>query len=300
MKTLRKLKVAIVGTGNIGTDLLVKVLRSESLECTLFSGRNFSSKGMQRANGLGVAISDRGIEPIIEQPDICDLVFDCTSAQAHAEHWPVLRKLGKRVIDMTPARLGEFCIPSLNAEACLAGGAQNINMVTCGGQSSIPIAAAIAAHHGDIDYVEVASSIASRSAGPATRRNLDEYIETTEQALTKFTGARRTKAILILNPAHPPIDMQTTIFAKIANPDMAAITQSVNSMVKTLQSYVPGYKLVVPPVIDGDRLLTTIKVLGAGDYLPRYAGNLDIINSAAIATAELVAMSGLRQRAAND
>jgi acetaldehyde dehydrogenase len=289
MKTTDKLKIAIIGSGNIGTDLLIKVMRSDHLTCTLFAGRNFNSAGMKRANALGVPISDRGIEAIVADPSICDMVFDCTSAQAHIAHWAVLDKLGKTVIDMTPAKLGELCIPAINAQDCLDTGARNINMITCGGQSSIPIAHAIAQVHNDIEYVEVASSIASRSAGPATRANLDEYIETTEDALQRFSNSGRAKAILILNPANPPIDMQTTIYAKIANPDLPAIQASVAAMVERLKTYVPGYQLVVPPLIDGGKVVTTIKVLGNGDYLPQYAGNLDIINCAAIAVAEMVA-----------
>lgn len=295
MKPSEKLKVAIIGSGNIGTDLLIKVMRSDYMVCTLFAGRNFNSAGMRRANALGVTISDRGVQAIVNDPSICDVVFDCTSAQAHTEHWATLQKLGKTVIDMTPAKLGELCVPAINAVECLATGTRNINMITCGGQSSIPIGHAIAQVHGDIEYIEVASSIASRSAGPATRHNLDEYIETTQEALQRFSGAKRTKAILILNPAHPPIDMQTTIYAKIAQPDLPAISASVLAMVDKLKSYVPGYQLIVPPTIEGDKVITTIKVLGAGDYLPQYAGNLDIINCAAIAMAELIAKSGISQ-----
>jgi acetaldehyde dehydrogenase (acetylating) len=295
MSSINKLKIAIIGTGNIGTDLMVKVMRSAHMTCTLFAGRNFNSAGMKRANALGVTISDRGIEAIINDPSICDVVFDCTSAHAHTGHWAILNKLGKTVIDMTPAKLGELCVPAINATQCLATGARNINMITCGGQSSIPIAYAISQVHGDIDYIEVASSIASRSAGPATRHNLDEYIETTQDALQKFSGARRTKAILILNPANPPIDMQTTIYAKIADPDLGAIQASVAAMVEQLKQYVPGYQLIVPPTIEGGKIITTVKVLGAGDYLPQYAGNLDIINCAAIAMAERIAQAGVTQ-----
>jgi acetaldehyde dehydrogenase (acetylating) len=287
-----KLKIAIIGTGNIGTDLMVKVMRSKSMTCTLFAGRNFNSAGMKRANVLGVPISDRGVEAIVNNPETCDVVFDCTSAHAHIEHWAILNALGKTVIDMTPAKLGELCVPAINAEECLATGARNINMITCGGQSSIPIAYAISQVHDDIDYIEVASSIASRSAGPATRNNLDEYIDTTQEAIKKFTGAKRAKAILILNPANPPIDMQTTIYAKISNPDLPAIQNSVATMVEKLKQYVPGYQLIVPPIAEGGKVIITIKVVGAGDYLPQYAGNLDIINCAAIAMAERIAQSG--------
>ena len=292
MTSLKKLKIAIIGTGNIGTDLMVKVMRSEHMTCTLFAGRNFNSVGMKRANALGVTISDRGIEAIIKNPAICDLVFDCTSAQAHTEHWDTLNKLGKTVIDMTPAKLGELCVPAINAAQCLATGARNINMVTCGGQAAIPIAYAISNVHSNIDYIEVASSIASRSAGPATRQNLDEYIDTTQDALQALTGAKHTKAILILNPASPPIDMQTTIYAKIVDPDLPAIQVSVTAMVEKIKQYVPGYQLILPPTIQDDKIVTTIKVIGAGDYLPQYAGNLDIINCAAIEMAERIAKVG--------
>lgn len=289
MSQANKTRIGIIGSGNIGTDLLVKVMRSPHLTCTLFAGRNFNSAGMKRASQLGVPISDRGIEAIVADPSICDVVFDCTSAQAHIQHWAVLEKLGKTVVDMTPAKLGEFCIPAINAQDCIDTGARNINMITCGGQSSIPIAAAIGRVHSNIEYVEVASSIASRSAGPATRANLDEYIETTEDALQRFSGAKRAKAILILNPANPPIDMQTTIYAKIADPDLPAIRAAVEAMVAQLKTYVPGYQLIVPPTMEGGRVVTTIKVMGNGDYLPQYAGNLDIINCAAIAVAEMLA-----------
>lgn len=291
MTALKNLKIAIIGTGNIGTDLMVKVMRTQGMTCTLFAGRNFNSAGMKRANALGVAISDRGIEAIANNPAICDVVFDCTSAHAHIEHWAILNKLGKTVIDMTPAKLGELCVPAINADQCVATGARNINMVTCGGQASIPIAYAISQVHSNIDYIEVASSIASRSAGPATRQNLDEYIETTQDALQSLTGAKHTKAILILNPASPPIDMQTTIYAKIVNPDLPAIQGAVDAMVEKINQYVPGYKLILPPTIQDDKIVITVKVVGAGDYLPQYAGNLDIINCAAIAMAELMAKS---------
>jgi acetaldehyde dehydrogenase (acetylating) len=290
--TSQKLRVAILGTGNIGTDLLIKVMRSESLQCSLFVGRNFRSDGMQKASNLGVNISDRGLDAIVQQADDIDLVFDATSAISHLEHWSVLEKLGKKVIDMTPAKVGKLCVPAINSAEIIDSRSANINMVTCGGQASVPIANAIAAVQSDIEYIEVASSISSRSAGPATRANLDEYIETTEKALIQFTGARQAKAILILNPARPPIDMQTTIYAKIANPNVGAIRDSVNEMMKRIIAYVPGYQLIVPPTVEDGKVTTTVKVLGNGDYLPRYAGNLDIINCAAIGIAETIARQG--------
>lgn len=291
MNKFNKLNIAIIGSGNIGTDLLMKSLRSEFISCTLFAGRNFNSAGLKKANSLGVPISDRGIEAIVSNPAICDLVFDCTSAQAHVDHWNALEKLGKFVIDMTPAKLGALCVPAINADECIADENRNLNMITCGGQVSIPIAYAISQVHHNIEYIEVASSIASRSAGPATRANLDEYVETTQDALRKFTGVERAKAILILNPAVPPIDMQTTIYAKIGDPNLPSILSSVGEMVKKLNQYVPGYQILVPPTIEGNKVVTTIKVLGAGDFLPQYAGNLDIINCAAISMAEMIAQS---------
>jgi len=289
MAFVNKLKIAIVGTGNIGTDLLVKVMRSKWLTCTLFAGRNLNSMGIERAIALGVPISARGIDAITSNPAICDVVFDCTSANAHMAHWPILKKLGKTVIDMTPAKIGKLCVPPINAEECLAVGARNLNMVTCGGQAAIPLAFAISQVHSQIEYIEVASSIASRSAGPATRQNLDEYIETTQDALMELTSARHAKAILILNPATPPIHMQTTIYAKIVAPDLHAIKVTVNAMVAKIQQYVPGYKIILPPTIQDDRLVVTVKVAGAADYLPEYAGNLDIINCAAVAMVEFMA-----------
>jgi acetaldehyde dehydrogenase (acetylating) len=285
----RKARVAILGTGNIGTDLLIKALRSDALECTLFVGRNLRSDGMQKASQLGTPISDRGIDAIVQQADGIDIVFDATSAAAHLEHWPVLRKLGKTVIDMTPAKVGDLCVPAINTEKIIESRARNINMITCGGQASVPIANAIASVQKRIEYIEVASSIASRSAGRATRANLDEYIETTEQALIKFGHAQRAKAILILNPARPPIDMQTTIYVKITNPDLNAIRVAVEEMIGRITQYVPGYQLVVPPTLEAGKVMTTVRVLGNGDYLPRYAGNLDIINCAAIGIAERIA-----------
>ncbi len=281
---MKKLQVAILGSGNIGTDLLIKIQRSEFLECTLFIGRNLSSPGMAKALSLGVKVSDQSINAIIKDPGCCELVFDATSAKDAAHHWPILKNLGKIVVDMTPAKLGEMCIPAVNLEDSIKQ--QNVNMITCGGQASIPIAYVIGQTHPAIDYIEVVSSISSRSAGPATRLNLDEYIETTEMGLKLFSGAKKTKAILNLNPALPCIDMQTTIFAKVKNPNMEALTKGINEMVKKISNYVPGYQLLIGPIYENDRIVVMVKAQGLGDYLPKYAGNLDIINCAAIAVAE--------------
>jgi acetaldehyde dehydrogenase (acetylating) len=286
---LKKLKVAILGSGNIGTDLLVKVLRSSRLECNLFIGRKLGSPGMAKAISLGMPISDMGINAIKKNPDCCDLVFDATSAKDHINHAKILKELNKKVIDMTPSQVGEMCVPAVNLQSCI--NKDDVNMVTCGGQASIPISYAIWQVQKNIEYIEVVSSISSRSAGPATRANLDEYIETTENGNRKFSGCQNVKAILILNPAQPCIDMQTTIYAQMKSPNFEKINEHVKVMVKSIQNYVPGYTLIVPPTVESNRVTTIVKVTGLGDYLPKYAGNLDIINCAAIAMAEAYAQS---------
>ena len=280
----KKLKVAIIGSGNIGTDLLLKALRSPYLECGAFIGRNLSSPGMAKALSLGVTVSAEGIDYIIKNPSCCDLVFDATSAKSHLEHAPILKKMNKRVIDLTPAKIGLMSVPCVNLVDSLAE--SNINMVTCGGQASIPVAYAIGQTQTEVDYIEVVSSIASRSAGPATRQNIDEYIKTTEDGLKEFSGATRTKAILNLNPAEPCVDMQVTIFAKIKNPDIAKLSGMLGGLVERIREYVPGYEIILGPIVENDRVVVMVRVRGLGDYLPAYAGNLDIINCAAIAMAE--------------
>lgn len=279
-----KLRVAILGSGNIGSDLLKKVQRSELLECALFIGRNLSSAGVARAAAEGVVVSDRSVDAITDDPSVCDLVFDATSALAHMKHAPILERLGKLVIDLTPSNTGTMCVPAVNLEECLA--LPNVNMVTCGGQATVPIAHVIGQVHGVVPYIEVVSQIASRSAGPATRINLDEYIENTERALERFSGCERSKAILNLNPALPPVDMQSTVFAKVAHPDIEALAPAIDAMVARIRHYVPGYELIVDPTIENGRIVVMVRVTGLGDYLPGYAGNLDIINCAAIAVAE--------------
>jgi acetaldehyde dehydrogenase (acetylating) len=279
-----KLKIAILGSGNIGTDLLVKVIRSNFLECTVFIGRNLNSSGMQKALELGVNVSSDSIDYIVKNPDCCDLVFDATSASSHIEHEPILKSLNKRIIDLTPAKLGLMCVPSVNLNDSL--GEFNVNMITCGGQASIPVAYAIGQTQKDIEYIEVVSTIASRSAGPATRQNLDEYIKTTEDGIKQFSGAKYTKAILNLNPAEPCVNMQTTIFAKVKKIDLAPLNIYLSDIVKKIQIYVPGYELILGPIIENDRIVVMVRVKGLGDYLPQYAGNLDIINCAAVAMAE--------------
>ncbi|MFC1767473.1 acetaldehyde dehydrogenase (acetylating) [Candidatus Margulisiibacteriota bacterium] len=289
----KKLKVAILGSGLIGTDLLVKTTRSDLLACELFIGRRIDSPGMKKAKELGVRVSDKSIDAIKSDPDRCDLIFDATSARDHIRHWAILEKLGKMVIDMTPSKIGKMVIPAINLNAL--GKGRNVNMVSCGGQASIPLAYALTQAQKDIEYIEVVSSIASKSAGPGTRINIDEYMENTEDGLRAFSGCDAVKVILILNPAQPSIDMQTTVSAKVRNPNMEKIKGKINDMEKRIQAYVPGYKIVVPPVYEGNRVFIMVRVRGLGDYLPEYAGNLDIINCAAIATAEEYAKKHLKK-----
>ena len=285
----RKIKVAILGSGNIGTDLLIKVMRSSCLECSAFIGRNLFSPGMMKAQALKILVSDEGINYIEKNPSCCEIVFDATSSNAHIEHAPILKKLNKFVIDLTPAKIGKMCVPVVNMEEAIFE--NNVNMITCGGQASVPIVHAIALTHEEIDYIEVVSSIASRSAGPATRLNLDEYIHTTEHALKVFSGAKTTKTILNLNPAQPCINMQTTIFAKVKYPNIDTLKIVVNDIAAQVRKYVPGYEIIVSPIMENDRIVVMVRVKGLGDYLPEYAGNLDIINCAALAIAEKYALN---------
>ena len=287
MSATKKIGVAILGTGNIGTDLLVKVLRSPVLECRLFAGRNLSSPGMTKASLLGVPVSAKGFQSIVDRQGDIALVFDATSALDHQKHAPVLKQLGIVAVDLTPAQVGRMCVPAVNLEECL--GEPNVNMITCGGQASIPIAHAIRSANRGVQYLEAVSSIASRSAGPATRINLDEYLQTTEHGLRHFGACERTKAILNLNPAQPCVHMQTTVLAKIAEPDLPRTRAAVADMAARIKAYVPGYQLILEPIVENGRLVAMVRVEGLGDYLPRYAGNLDIINCAAIAFAEALA-----------
>ena len=281
---MNKARVAIIGTGNIGAYLLIKIQRSSIFECTLFAGRNIDSPGMQFAANLGVRVSDKSINAIMEDPECCDIVFDATSANIHLIHAPILKSLNKYTIDLTPSLVGEMCIPVLNLDECLLK--DNVNMVTCGGQATVPIACAIAKIQPYIAYFEIVASISSKSAGPGTRANVDEFTQTTKDALIKFTGVKNAKAIIILNPAEPPILMHNTIYALASNPDMPAIQNAVKEMELRIQEYVPGYKVTLDPVYENGRITTMITVVGNGDYLPKYSGNLDIITCAAVQIAE--------------
>lgn len=287
------MRVAIIGTGNIGTDLLLKVERSPLLACGLFAGRNLASAGMRTARELGVPVTDRSIDAVVERADELDLVFDATSALHATRHWQLLEPLGIPVIDLTPAKLGALCIPALNLADCAHE--PNLCMVTCGGQAAVPLARCVAATHAHVEYVEIVSTSASRSVGPATRINIDEYLATTEAAVARFTGVRRAKTILIVNPSNPPITMQNTVFAKTDEADLEALADAVHEMVARVQRYVPGYRLVVPPLYEGGRIAMTVQIRGAGDHLPAYAGNLDIITCAAVAAAEERARAALQE-----
>lgn len=281
---MNKIKVGIIGTGNIGTDLLCKVLRSKVLECGIFVGRNPDSEGIKKAQAMGVNTSFDSIKAIQEKPDCCDIVFDATSASMHLRNAPIFKKMGKFTIDLTPSQLGKMCVPAINLYECLD--CDNINLITCAGQATIPIIHAIMKVYSHIGYIEVVASISSRSAGPGTRSNIDEFTQVTKEAITFFTGVKKTKAIIILNPAEPPVLMHNTIYAKIEKPNIGKLSKEVALMAERIKKYVPGYKIKAGPVFESSRVTVMVEVTGLGDYLPKYSGNLDIITCAAVNVAE--------------
>lgn len=278
-----KVKVAILGSGNIGMDLMYKIKRNPYLELTLLAGIDPASHGLKLAREEGVAITVRGIKEIIENPHCCDIVFDATSAYAHLQHAPLLMQMGKVAIDLTPSGIGEKVVPVVNLDKNLHQ--KNVCLITCGGQAVIPVIWAIS-RISKVKYAEIVSSISSLSAGPGTRQNIDEFTETTALGIVEVGRAGRGKAIMILNPAEPPVMMANTIYCLVEKPDEAAISQAVMEMVEKVGMYVPGYKLKSTPVFDGEKVTILMEVTGAGDYLPKHAGNLDIMTSAAVATAE--------------
>nr|WP_319488869.1 acetaldehyde dehydrogenase (acetylating) [uncultured Caproiciproducens sp.] len=281
---MEKIKVGIIGPGNIGSDLMYKVMKSKHLQMHMMAGI-VESEGIKRAQGLGFKTSLNGVDAVAADPDI-KIVFDATSAKAHLHNAPILKAAGKIVMDMTPAAVGPYVVPCVNLEHLAH--VDNFNMVTCGGQATIPIAYAIN-KVADSTYTEIVACLSSKSAGPGTRANIDEFTETTRKALEIVGGADKAKAIIVLNPADPPMMMTNTIYSLVKNPDEKKIIESVNDIVKQVQAYVPGYKLRVPPVVDGNKVTVIVQVEGAGDFLPKYSGNLDIINQAATAVAEKVA-----------
>lgn len=280
---MNKVKVGIIGTGNIGSDLLMKVMRSDVLECGIFAGHSPDSKGIARARELGVPVTYDSIAYIEDNPDCCQIVFDATSARVHEKNAPILKKLNKYAIDLTPAHIGPFCVPQVNLEEAMEQ--VNVNCVTCGGQATVPLAKAIN-DVAKVNYLEIVATIASKSAGIGTRNNIDEFTQTTKEALMEVAGIEKAKAIIILNPAEPPITMHNTVYALVDDPDMDAIKSAISRVEKDMQKYVPGYKVVLGPIYENGRVTTSIEVTGSGDFLPAYAGNLDIITCAAVEIAE--------------
>lgn len=313
----KKIKAAIVGSGNIGTDLMIKILRhGRHIEVAAMVGIDAGSDGLARAERLGVATTHLGVAGLMRMPvfDDIEIVFDATSAAAHIENDALLRtvKPAIRHIDLTPAAIGPYCIPVVNGDQCLND--NNVNMVTCGGQATIPIVAAVA-RVAKVHYAEIVASIASRSAGPGTRANIDEFTETTSKAIEAVGGAAKGKAIIVLNPAEPPLVMRDTVYVLSAAVDQEQVEASVQAMVAAVQAYVPGYRLKqevqfekitaanalkIPGVgtfEDGLKTSVFIEVEGAAHYLPAYAGNLDIMTSAALRMAESMAETMLDQEA---
>jgi len=274
------IRAGIIGTGNIGTDLLLKILKTKEIYPVIFAGRRMESDGIKIAIEKNKKVTDTGINYFIDNPKCCDVVYDCTSAADAIEHAKIFKAQEIKVIDLTPAKVGPLCVPSINPEIILTE--QNVNMITCGGQASMPMLNLISKYCDNLEYIEVVSQIASKSAGMATRINIDSYIHTTERAIREFTNCNNCKVILNLNPAEPCVDMQTTMFIKFKSIDFNGLVKEIYKKVDDLKEYIPGYELVLPPVINDDILVLSIKVKGSGDYLPEYAGNLDIINCAAI------------------
>ena len=287
-KSMKKIKVAIIGPGNIGSDLMYKILRSDYLEMELMAGI-VESQGIKRAKSLGIKTTIDGIQGVLVHDDI-QIVFDATSAPAHCIHAPLLEKANKIAIDLTPAALGPYMVPCVNLHQLIKQNHKNINLVTCGGQATIPIVHAIERVAG-AKYAEIVACISSASAGVGTRANIDEFTQTTAKAIEVVGGADKGKAIIVLNPAKPPIMMTNTIYVTIKDlsTSLKTITDSVNEIVAGIKQYVPGYKLRVPPILEGDKVSVGVEVEGQGDFLPKYSGNLDIINAAAIQGAEEIA-----------
>lgn len=282
---MSKIKVAVLGSGNIGTDLMYKLQRSEVLEMTTMIGIDPASDGLARARNLGFYTIDSGLNGLLEQPDLADIVFDATSAKSHIRHAKALRNAGKLALDLTPAAVGALVVPTVNIEEHLDK--DNINLITCGGQATIPIVHAVN-RVSPVQYAEIVATISSKSAGPGTRANIDEFTVTTAKGIENIGGAKKGKAIIILNPAEPPILMRDTVYTLVdpERMDIDAIRRSIYDMVASIQSYVPGYRLRTEPIIDGNKVSVFLEVEGAGDYLPKYSGNLDIMTAAAVKVAE--------------
>lgn len=291
-----KIRCALIGPGNIGTDLLYKLKRSEVLEPVWMVGIDPTSDGLARARDMGLKTTHEGIDGLIPhiEADNIQIAFDATSAYAHAETSRKLTEKGVKVIDLTPAAIGPFCVPPVNLLDHLNKGEENVNMVTCGGQATIPMVFAVSRVQ-PVRYGEIVATVASKSAGPGTRKNIDEFTQTTSGAIEKVGQAKKGKAIIILNPAEPPLMMRDTIHCITeTEPNQDAIIESVKAMEAEVQKYVPGYRVKEGPVFDGNRVSVYVEVRGRGDYLPEYAGNLDIMTAAAARTAEMFAEQMLK------
>ncbi len=287
----KKIKCALIGPGNIGTDLLAKLQRSAVLEPVWMVGIDPTSDGLQRAQEMGIKTTADGVDGLVPhiKADGVQIVFDATSAYVHAENSRKVTEQGAMMIDLTPAAIGPYCVPPVNLREHVGKREMNVNMVTCGGQATIPMVNAVSRVQ-PVAYAEIVATVSSKSAGPGTRKNIDEFTRTTAGAIEKVGGAKKGKAIIIINPAEPPLIMRDTVHCLTeGEPDEAAITESIHKMIEQVQKYVPGYKLVNGPVFDGKRVSVFLEVEGLGDYLPKYSGNLDIMTAAAARTAEMFA-----------
>ena len=288
---MKKIKCALIGSGNIGTDLIYKLKRSAVLEPVWMVGIDTASEGLARARDMGLKTTAEGVDGLLPhvRSDGIQIAFDATSAYVHAENSRKLNELGVMMVDLTPAAIGPLCVPPVNLRQHADKLEMNVNMISCAGQATIPIVHAVSRVQ-PVDYAEIVASLASKSIGPGTRANLDEFTYTTSDALVRVGGAKRGKALAIINPAEPPMIMRNTINCLTeGEPQQARIIDSVLSMIEEVQKYVPGYQLVNGPVFDGRRVSVFMKVAGLGDYLPTYAGNLDIMTAAACRTAEMFA-----------
>ena len=287
----KKIKCALIGPGNIGTDLLAKLQRSPVLEPVWMVGIDPTSDGLKRAQEMGIKTTSDGVDGLVPhiKADGVQIVFDATSAYVHAENSRKVIEQGAMMIDLTPAAIGPYCVPPVNLKEHVGQAEMNVNMVTCGGQATIPMVNAVSRVQ-PVAYAEIVATVSSKSAGPGTRKNIDEFTRTTAGAIEKVGGAKKGKAIIIINPAEPPLIMRDTVHCLTeGEPDQAAITKSIHEMIEQVQKYVPGYKLVNGPVFDGKRVSVFLEVEGLGDYLPKYSGNLDIMTAAAARTAEMFA-----------
>lgn len=286
-----KVNAALIGSGNIGTDLMVKALRSEYINPLWMVGIEPDSDGLAKAREAGLKTTYEGVDGLVPHliEDNVQIAFDATSAYAHAENARKVQEHGVAMIDLTPAAIGPYCVPPVNLKEHVGQKEMNVNMVSCGGQATIPLVAAVSRVQ-TVDYAEIVATVASKSAGPGTRKNIDEFTRTTADGIAKVGNAKEGKAIIILNPAEPPLLMRDTIHCLTEEePDQEAITDSVKKMIAEVKKYVPGYRLVNGPIFDGKRVSIFMEVAGLGDYLPKYAGNLDIMTAAALRTAEMMA-----------